>query len=172
MQIRTERLLLRPIRVSDLDTTCAYSLDPEATRLMMLLPFDDAAETLRALQALEAEWHSPAPERLEFAIEREGAHIGSITYYFQGPPDEVELGWVLHRDHWRQGYATEAALALIDHAREMGLRRVFACCDSENIASYKTMEKLGMRHIATVPGRRNRGMEGNRTEEVYELRLN
>ncbi len=172
MQIQTERLLLRPITPDDLETACAYAMDPDVTRLMMLLPYDDEAEAARALQDAADEWGKARPARWEFAIDLNGRHIGSITCYFQDDPTEMELGWVLHRDHWRHGYITEAARALIAAAPALGVRRIFACCDSENIASYKTMEKIGMHHVATVPGRHNRGMAGERVELVYELLLN
>jgi RimJ/RimL family protein N-acetyltransferase len=53
---------------------------------------------------------------------------------------------MLHRDNWRQGYATEMGGALLKFGfDELGLHRISARCDSENIASYKVMEKIGMR---------------------------
>lgn len=171
MIVHTERLLLRPITPDDLSTAFAYAGDPETCRLMMFLPYADLNETAQALQDAADEWGKTNPERLEFAILREGRHIGSITLYFQGPPDEMELGWILHRDHWRQGYVTEAALALMNLARQRGIRRVFACCDSENAASLRVMEKLGMHQITCNPGRRNRGMDEDRNEIVCEIWL-
>jgi RimJ/RimL family protein N-acetyltransferase len=65
---------------------------------------------------------------------------------------QAELGWVLHPDHTGHGYATEAVRALIDLAfNGMGVRRVTASCFAANEASWRLMERAGMRReTATV----------------------
>ncbi|MBQ8618693.1 MAG: GNAT family N-acetyltransferase [Clostridia bacterium] len=171
MEITTPRLTLRPVRMSDLHTTHAYAGHLENTRFMMYLPYASIEETEEVLREAVDQWQSDAPERLEFAICLGGVHIGGITLYFQGAPDEAELGWVLHRDHWRRGYVTEAARALMDYARqERGIRRIFACCDSENAASRGVMEKLGMQLVKSDGRRHNRSMAEERIELTYEIR--
>lgn len=172
MELRTKRLTLRPVCMSDLQTTHAYAGNPENTRFMMYLPYADAAETADFLRDCEAEWHKALPERYEYAICLGGEHIGGITLYMQPNRSEAELGWVLHRDYWRRGYVTEAAEALMAFARSIGVRRIFACCDSENVASYKAMEKLGMRLVKDDGVRTNRSMgEEVRCEWTYECFL-
>jgi RimJ/RimL family protein N-acetyltransferase len=57
-----------------------------------------------------------------------------------------DLGWVLHPDHTGHGYATEAVRELLDIAfNELQLRRVTAACFAANEASWRLMERLGMR---------------------------
>ena len=170
MLLQTPRLTLRPVTTADLSTTYAYAGDLENTRYMMFLPDADEKETALHLADAEEQWRMEQPERYEFALCLEGRHIGGLTLYMQ-QRDEAELGWVLHRDYWRRGYVTEAALALMEFARGMGVKRVFACCDSENVASFKTMEKLGM-HLCKDDGvRTNRSMgDEKRIELTYEIR--
>jgi len=169
MQIETARLLLRPITTADLATTHAYASDPDNTRYMMYLPTESLEETAQNLAEAEKQWRSPAPEMLEFAMVLAGQHIGSVMLIFEGPRDQAELGWVIHRDHWGHGYTTEAAQAVGEYAvRHMGVKRLFACCDSENAASFRVMQKLGMRQVSALPGRYNRGMEGERIEITCE----
>ena len=171
MEIRTPRLTLRPITMDDLVTTHAYVSDAENTRFMMFLPSESEAETAQGIAESVAEWQKDAPARLEFALVLNGAHIGGVTLFFQENRTEAELGWVIHRDHWGRGYTTEAARAIAEYAvAKWGVKRIFACCDSENVASYRVMEKLGMRKISAIPGRRNRGMEGERVEVTCEVR--
>lgn len=171
MLLTTPRLTLRPVTLADLSTTHAYAGDLENTRYMMFLPYEDEAETAAMLRDAEAQWRMDAPERYEFAVCLEGKHIGGLTLYMQQDRTEAELGWVLHKDYWRQGYVTEAAQALMELARTLGVKRLFACCDSENVGSYKTMAKLGMRHVATGT-RTNRSMgDEPRVELVYETWL-
>lgn len=172
MELHTPRLTLSPADMTYVQSTYAYSSDLENTRFMMFLPYATVEETAESLRSAEAEWQKPLPARYEFVLLLEGKHIGGVTLYMQADRTEAELGWVLHKDHWRRGYVTEAAQAVMDWARDaLGVRRIFACCDSENIASYKTMEKLGMRHVDTGT-RTNRSMGDEiRTELVYEVRF-
>lgn len=170
MTIKTERLILCPADTSYLHSTHAYAGDAENTKFMMFLPYADLEETADFLRDAEAQWATDAPERYEFVILLGDSHIGGITLYMMEDRSEAELGWVLHRDYLRKGYATEAAQAVIDFAKnELGVKRIFAGCDSENVASYKLMEKLGMTHCLT--GRRtNRSMgDEERVELVYEI---
>lgn len=170
MILSTPRLTLRPAKASLAASTYAYAGDLENTRFMMYLPDADIEETALHLREAEEQWRMEAPERYEFAIFLGESHIGGITLYMMEKRTEAELGWVLHKVHWRKGYVTEAALAVMDFARSMGVRRIFACCDSENVASYKTMEKLGMRLVKDDGVRTNRSMgDEQRVEWTYEI---
>ena len=170
MEIRTERLLLRPITMADLMTTHAYVSDAENTHFMMNLPCESLEETAQEIAYSVAQWQAEEPERLELAILHDGRHIGAMTFFFQEDRSSAELGWVLHKEHWGKGFATEAAQALISYARQhWGLTHLFACCDSENKVSAHLMEKLGMHFACSANGRRNRGMEGDRIELTYEV---
>ena len=173
MEIRTERLMLRPAALGDLATTHAYAGDLENTRFMMYLPYASLEETAAMLREAEAEWKREQPERYEFSILLEEKHIGGITLYMQQDRSEAELGWVLHKDYWRRGYVTEAARGVMAFAREqLGVKRIFACCDSENVASYKAMEKLGLRLVKDDGVRTNRSMGDEvRRELTYEIRM-
>lgn len=172
MEIKTPRLSLRPADISYLHSTHAYAGNIENTKYMMFLPHANEAETAEFLRDAESQWAKEEPERYEFVILLEDVHIGGITLYMMEDRSEAELGWVLHRDYLRKGYATEAAQAVMDFARdELGVRRIFAGCDSENVASYKLMEKLGMTHVSTGT-RCNRSMgDEKRVELVYEIRF-
>ncbi len=172
MILHTQRLTLRPMDQTLLHSTHAYAGDVDNTRFMMFLPYADLNETAAYLQDAEAQWQMPQPERYEYAIFLGEEHIGTITLYMQEDRSVAELGWVLHRDHWRRGYVTEAALGLIAFAKTIGVRRIFACCDSENVASWKTMEKLGMTLARADGVRTNRSMgEARRVEWTYEMKL-
>lgn len=58
----------------------------------------------------------------------------------------AEIGYVLARSHWKRGYMTEAAHAVVEWAlSQPEIFRVWAVCDVENVASAKMLEKIGMR---------------------------
>ena len=66
-------------------------------------------------------------------------------------PTELEVGWALGRRYWGEGYATEAALAVRDHALgPMGRERLISFIRPENVRSRRVAEKLGMHHERDV----------------------
>ena len=58
---------------------------------------------------------------------------------------EAELGYAFSRAYWRNGYATEAAKAALEHCFRTGQQRVVAIIDPENHASIRVAEKIGMK---------------------------
>jgi RimJ/RimL family protein N-acetyltransferase len=87
------------------------------------------------------------------------APIGGVG--FGGTGEIHELGYALGRPYWGQGYATEGVLAMIDHARTLGLRALEAFTFIENPASARVLDKAGFtdlgvarRHYPTRGGMR------------------
>lgn len=169
MELKTQRLTLVPLGREHLDTTYAYSSDVENTRLMKFLPVDSREETLEFLLDCERQWASPDPDYCEFAVMLEGVHIGAVGIYREGE-GLWEFGWIFDRRYHGCGYATEAAGAVLaEWAGRPDVRRFIAHCDSENTASARVMEKLGMRFADSWGGRYNRSSPEERTELLYEL---
>lgn len=85
----------------------------------------------------------------------------------------AELGWCLKKSAQGNGYALEAAAALILWTNKtLGVTRFIAHCDTENAPSWATMEKLGMKRVGRAGGRRNKlAPEEEREEFTYELDL-
>lgn len=72
--------------------------------------------------------------------------IGHISFHKYFGEHTYEIGWVFHPAYYRKGYATEAAKAIVQFGFEqMQLHRIIATCQPENTASYRIMEKIGMR---------------------------
>ncbi len=147
--IRTSRLTFRPITVAELPALFEIRRRPEVSEWLPSLPTDRDAFVERLSD----------PERLAvtLALELDGELIGDL-YLNVGEPwaqaevadqakgTQAELGWVLAPEHGGRGLATEAASELIRICFEdLGLRRVVALCFADNVASWRIMEKLGMR---------------------------
>lgn len=155
--IDTERLILRKPRAEDApDLAVAYA-DPEVMRYMD----DGSTATLAEVEAGIAQWL----ERWESwglslcSLERreDGRVLGRAGFLRWDPEtweiggDEVELGWLLAREHWGHGYATEAALALRDWASsERGLTRLISLIRHGNDRSVRVAERIGERHERDV----------------------
>ncbi|HEU5037506.1 MAG TPA: GNAT family N-acetyltransferase [Nocardioides sp.] len=148
--LRTERLVLRPATVDDTDATWAFRQLPAVNEWLTGCPSDlDGYRTLFA-----------GPERLATTVVVEladGTVIGDFMLKREdawaqlGMEDaargaQAELGWVLDPAHSGHGYATEAVRELLRHCFEdLGVRRVVANCFLDNDASWRLMERVGMR---------------------------
>ena len=167
--IHTKRLTLRPLYVSDLETTAAYALD-EGIRCMVHLPMDGRAGVFSFLERARAEWAKEQPEFFEFAVVLDEKHIGTVSLY---PEDGAwEAGWIIGKGYRGRGFAAEAAGAMMAHFHErFGIRHFTAHCDTKNTASVSVMEKLGMVRTGGSPGRRNKGADRESRAYRYDLIL-
>ena len=156
-ELRTERLLLRPFRLSDIDDVLEYAKDPEWATLYPR-PYDRGATEYMVARAVLTSWDKEAV----FAIVLEGRVVGLVSLTIDPEDQTAELGYDIARDMWGQGLAVEAAAAVCDLGfREYGLAKVYAGADSRNKRSLRVMEKLGM----TYEGR-HRSYEVGREERV------
>lgn len=137
--IQTSRLLLRPLAPDDWAAVHAYASDPE---IMRYLP--EGVMSPEQVQAFIAE-HQPESGAIAAILPGEERLIGHLTFHPWYASRIYEIGWVFHPEHHGQGYATEAATALFAYGFEtLGLHRIIATCQPENIGSWRVMEKLGM----------------------------
>ncbi len=169
-RLKTERLEIVPQLLKYLDSTYAYASDRENMRFMIFLPSDSIDETANFLRGAEAEWQSENPRDLECAIFCNGKHIGGINLELLDDGG-AEMGWCLAKSAQGNGYAFEAARALVEWTREsLGVKKFIAHCDSENVPSWKTMEKLGMKRVSCYGGRHNKiNPTEDRQEFLYEM---
>ncbi len=68
--------------------------------------------------------------------------LGGTGFAFE-TPDQAVTGYVLAKDAWGKGYATEALTAIVDVAGQIGMRRLYALCHPEHRASWRVLEKCG-----------------------------
>jgi RimJ/RimL family protein N-acetyltransferase len=148
--LRTRRLVLRPPRPADAPAIFArWDHDPEVYRYMHRRPATTVEQTDRWIRgAVEQRRRGTT---LTWALTRpeDDRPLGVVALTPDG--HEAGLGYVLARDAWGRGYATEAADAVVRAALALrGVSRVLARCDADNVASARVMEKVGMRHEGTL----------------------
>ena len=141
--IVTERLVIKPVAVSDTEEIHKYAGDKEID-MMLFLPNDNIEQTIEFTKNAVREWAKENPSVREFVMLYNGKIIGGIDLE---TVDEsaYEIGWVISKDHRNNGFVTEAGKALVGYAFEVLLaKRVIAHCDVRNKALEKVMQKLGM----------------------------
>ena len=137
---------------------------------MVHFPSGSLEETARFLQDVSEEWNKALPEKYEFAVFHLDRMVGNVSLLLEPDRASAELAWIINQAYWGMGFATEAAQALIDYGREaLGISHFFAHCDSENIGSYRVMERLGMIRTGEWNGRKNRSSDDDRREYRYDL---
>lgn len=168
IEIITRRLCLKPLGSEYFQTVNDYAMDYENTKYMCHLPHQNIEETINFLKNADAEWLKEKPEYYEFAILFRNQHIGAVSIYFENGIGE--LGWIVNKKYWGNGFAYEAAEALVTYFIDnMETTHFIAHCDTENVASYKVMEKLGMARTGKWGGRRNKSALRDTFEYQYEL---
>lgn len=148
--IETERLLLRQPRPEDApDLAVAYA-DPEVMRFMGDGSTATQAEVEAGIEEWLERWKSWGMSLCSLERREDGRVLGRAGFLRWDPEtwqvggDETELGWLLAREHWGRGYATEAALALRDWAlRERELTRLISLIEHENVQSVRVAERIG-----------------------------
>lgn len=146
--IHTTRLLLRPFRMADA---------PEVRQLAS--EYEIAANTLRIPHpyelAMAEKWIAGQKEALEeerelvWAVTQKDDHllVGSVGLILTMQFNQAELGYWIGKPHWNNGYASEAAAAVIEFGfKKLNLHRIYAHTLSRNPASGRVLQKIGMRH--------------------------
>ena len=175
MYLETERMILRRFSPDDLDALTALDSDPAVMRYVTGGPATPREELRDDVLPYWLAFYEDG-DRYGFwaAIERRsGAFLGwfHLRPQDEDPPDEPELGYRLVRSAWNQGYATEGSRALIAKAfTDLGARRVYATAMAVNDASWRVMEKAGMRHVRTFSTTWPVQIEGDELGDVeYEI---
>ena len=147
LPLETERLVLRELAASDFAAVHAYASDPVVVRYMPWGPNseNDTWDFLGRAQELA---NARPRTGYELAVvRREGSELlGAIgLHLWDETKAEAMLGYCYSQASWGHGYGTEAGRVMIWLGfAKLGLERIWAGCDSNNDASVKVLQKIGM----------------------------
>ena len=156
MRLETERLVLRKPKLADREGYADLWGDPEVVRFLGGTTISPG-EVPKAMERMFGQWERHGVGLFSVLRKEDEQFVGRVGYLLwdterwvnamheQLDGDlELEIGWTIVREHWNQGYATEAALACRDHAfAELGRDRVISLIARENVASIRVAEKIG-----------------------------
>ncbi|MCB1270376.1 MAG: GNAT family N-acetyltransferase [Microthrixaceae bacterium] len=141
---------LRRPRLADAEAILEYGSDPEVARYADWPIRSDLTALRPLVQDREVRWDAGAEYYWVITERDRDRAIGGISCRITG--DAAEVGFLLHRRFWGRGIATEACAAVVAWLWSVPtLRRVWATCDAENLASARVLEKVGLRHERTLP---------------------
>lgn len=142
-RLLTDRLVLRRPDARDAGAIFTrYASDPVVTRLMAFQTHRTIDDARRFVSFSEAEWARWPAGPLLIERRADGTLLGGTGLTFE-TPQRAMTGYVLARDAWGCGYATEACGAMVRLAGELGVRRLYATCHAGHRPSARVLEKCG-----------------------------
>jgi len=140
--IQTHRLCIRPFHPQDGAALYAYLSNPSVYLF-------EPGEPLSLEQAMDlAEKRSLGTDFWAVVVKNTHELVGHLYFKMMDPPEfrTWELGYIFNPVYHNLGFASESAGALLAYGfTKWGIHRVIAHCNPENVASWRVMEKIGMR---------------------------
>jgi ribosomal-protein-alanine N-acetyltransferase len=148
LTVNTDRLILRNFMNGDWRAVHVYASDPEVSRYMTWGP-NSEQQSREYIERMMLHARQTRRREYELAVVLRESHglIGGCGLTVEGPDGkEAMLGYCFDRSHWRNGYATEAAGAMLRFGfQTLGVHRIYSTADELNVGSWRVMEKLRMK---------------------------
>lgn len=148
LPILTDRLVLRPFTIDDVDQVHAYQRLPEVARHLLWEPRDREQVRTVVEQMVTETTLEKDGDCLSLAVVHDDTLIGQAEIVRRGA-DNGELGYIFHPAYQGKGFATEAARALLQLGFDLGMREIIGRCSAHNDASANLLRRLGMRQTAS-----------------------
>jgi len=152
--LETDRLLLRPVDPDkDFEAWADCFADKSTMAFIGGGPGYNRAQSWRSMATTIGHLQIRGFSFFSVIEKSSGEWVGRVGPWNPEDWPEPEIGWTIHRNHWRKGFAKEAAAACIDYAFEtLGWDRVIHTIQDGNIASMKTAEALGSKREYSIQG--------------------
>ena len=156
----TDRLILRPLRMSDAKDLFAYARDPQVSRHVLWDTHESLSDSRRFLRGAIRQYRRGQPASFAIALKDSGRMIGTIGFmWINVEYKSAEVGYSLSREYWNRGFMTEALRRVVDFGfQELGLNRIEAQHETDNPASGRVMVHAGMQYEGRLRQRlKNKG---------------
>ena len=154
LTIETDRLLLRPLELSDAKDMFAMDSNPEVHKYLWQTPAKEIDEVIKVIEYVNRQYETNNIGRFATVVKATGEFIGwtGIKYVNDhvenGNTNFFDYGYRLNEKFWNKGYASEATKAWLDYGfNVMKVEKMNAYTHAENGASNHILEKHGMQFI-------------------------
>ncbi len=138
----TPRLILRRSRLEDTEAIFEYASDPQVIHYMDYRPRTDINDVMKSIKNHPLLWNQGKEFTWIITVKPDDRAIGTIACCIEG--HMADFGYLLNRKYWGNGYATEAGNTVVNCLMSIPeIYRVWATCDTENLASARVLEKIG-----------------------------
>ena len=146
--METNRFLLRPVTMADASAMFSYTSDKENTRWDF--PANQSIEETK--RVIEDVYLGNPLGRYGIVLKETSEFIGTIDIMNWSDGISAEIGYIINKSFWGQGFATEVSQKIVDFCFEvLGLKEVNGYCAVENPASARVLSKIGMVEVERIP---------------------
>ncbi|MCH2534877.1 MAG: GNAT family N-acetyltransferase [Bdellovibrionales bacterium] len=146
--LKTERLLLRPVTLADKEAIFSYAKNPNVSKYTLWEPHEEIEDSEEFIKDnIFPNYGKGVPEPLGICFSNKpNKLIGTVgCFWVSKGSKSMELAYALDEEHWGKGITVEASKALLDFIfANFEVERIQARYKTENVASGRVMEKLGM----------------------------
>jgi RimJ/RimL family protein N-acetyltransferase len=162
--IETERLLIRPFKMEDIEPSYDMNLDTEVSKYTGDGGIVSKKEIERRIvENVFGDYEKYGFGRLAVELKGENKFIGFTGLKYLEDMDEVDLGYRFMKKYWGKGIATESAQACVNLGfNTLELKRMIAMVLPENIDSIRVLEKLNFEYEKDI-------IEDNQLAKIYSL---
>jgi RimJ/RimL family protein N-acetyltransferase len=154
IHIETERLLLRELKLTDLEGMFALDSDPEVHKYLGNKPVKTIEESLKIIESVLKQYKERGIGRFAVIEKASGDFVGwsgirlNTEYNMNGYTKYYDVGYRLIKRFWGKGYATESGKASVEYAfNTLKLPELFATTELENQASHNALLKIGLHYV-------------------------
>ncbi|QRM88897.1 GNAT family N-acetyltransferase [Lacinutrix sp. WUR7] len=152
--IETERLLLRELRLTDLEGMFALDSDPDVHKYLGNKPVKSINESKKILESVLTQYKERGIGRFAVIEKSTGDFVGwsglrlNTEYNMNGFTEYYDVGYRLIKRFWGKGYATESGKASVDYAfNVLKLPEIYATTEIGNEASHNALIKIGLHYV-------------------------
>lgn len=153
-EIETERLILRDMRLTDLDSMFELDSDPEVHKYLGNKPVKTKEESRRIIEGVLKQYEERGIGRWVAIEKKTGECIGwsgirlNNEYNMNGFDEYYDVGYRLIKRFWGKGYATESGKAAVDYAfNTLKLSEIYGITEIGNEASHNALLKIGLHYV-------------------------
>ncbi|GAA4269147.1 GNAT family N-acetyltransferase [Hyunsoonleella aestuarii] len=158
--IETERLILRELRLSDLDGMFELDSNPEVHAYLGKKPVKTLEESVKILESVISQYQERGIGRFAAIEKPSGEFIGWSGIKFNtgdmetlgDKRDFYDIGYRFIPRYWGKGYATESSKAVLDFGfKDLDIKTICGAAEIDNIASNKVLQKIGLKYMEQFP---------------------
>ncbi|WP_298117016.1 GNAT family N-acetyltransferase [Flavobacterium sp.] len=156
--LETERLLLRPLEISDAEALFELNKNPNVHKYLWQKPEVAIDESIKVIEYVQRQYAENKIGRFATILKETGEFIGwtGIKYINDhienGNTNFYDYGYRLNEQFWNKGYATEASKAWLDYGfNQMNIKEMNAYTHAENGASNHVLQKVGFDFVEDYP---------------------
>ena len=156
--LETERLILRPLEISDAEAMFAMDNNPNVHKYLWQQPTQELNETIKIIKMVQKQYEENKIGRFATIIKETSEFIGWTGIKFvnnhveNGNTNFYDYGYRLNEKFWNKGFATEASIGWLDYGfNQMKIHEMNAYTHAENGASNHVLQKVGFNFVEDYP---------------------